>query len=426
MRLSLGFIGLSLCATGFAAQCSSYTISQCANDCACQRVSCCCGTGCDRPSGVVQYNQCVPANSPYEQWTGCPASNSCATNSGLVRTITPCVVPTPSPTPSPAAGTPDIPFGTTFPMIGTQALSHNTWQSNVYMGTTMQFNPGAFWGYTDSYSVPSWNVNSGNGGYTDGSGNVVTPAPTPADATGSPCFAISQPCPTGFYCKLNTGYNVQQKGTCQRQAADTWTGGAGLFTDSSYYTGLTHPPLILDPDHNGAGSNSGSGYGGYYGSSGYGNGYPAGPNGPQSCAPLPTGAPVCGYKSVAGSCFCDTDCAKTGDCCSDYAQYCGVLSNQYTGYSAPSTPAYSPPATNYGSSTPAYSPPATNYGSSTPAYSPPATSSVGASCGAVNQCSGACGSSAPLTGLNGQTCYCDNQCSQTGDCCCAPGQSKCF
>jgi len=374
MRLSLGFVGLSLCAIGLAAQCSSYSIDQCANDCACQRVACCCGAGCDKQGSTVVYNQCVPANSPYEQWTGCPAANSCATYSGLVRTITPCVVPTPAPSASTStASSPDIPFGTTFPMIGTQALSHNTWQSNVYMGTTMKFNPGAFWGYTDSYSVPNWNANAGGngggGGSTDGNGNVVTPAPTPSDATGRPCFGYSQPCPTGYYCKLNTGYNIQQKGTCQREASDTWTGGAGLFTDSSYYNGLTHPPLVLDPTHNGVGSNTG--YGNYYGSgssygsgSGYGygsgsgyaygsgSGYSSGPGatgGAESCAPLSTGAPVCGFKSVTGTCFCDTDCSRTGDCCTDYAQYCGVLSNQYTGYSPASgaSNAYSPPGTGW-------------------------------------------------------------------------------
>jgi len=414
MRLSLGFIGIGLCATGLAAQCSSYSMDQCANDCACQRVACCCGVGCDKSGSTVRYNQCVPANSPYEQWTGCPASSSCSTSSGLVRTITPCVVPTPAPTTSGPGTTLDIPFGTTFPMIGTQALSKNTWQSNVYMGTSMKFNPGAFWGYTDSYSVPSFNANN-NGGYTDGNGNIVTNAPTPSDATGRPCFGYSQPCPTGYYCKLNTGYNVQQKGTCQREDSTTWTGGAGQFTDSSYYTGLAHPPLVLDPNHNGAGSNAGygSGYGNGYGP----NGYPIGVNGPESCAPLPTGAAVCGFKSALGACFCDTDCSRTGDCCQDYAQFCGVLSNQYTGYNpASNTPAYTPAATN----TQSYS------STSTPAYSNPATgSSPSSNCAAAGQCAGLCGSPAPFNGGNG-ACYCDSQCAQTGDCCCAQGQSKCF
>ena len=305
----------------------------------------------------MRYNACVPANSPYEQWTTCPSANSCAGQSGgLVRTITPCVVPTPAPTPAAtnSNGVLDIPFGTTFPMIGTQELPKQTWQHSVYMGTTQQFNKGAFFGYTNSYSLPNWNVaggGGGNGGSTDGNGNVVTYAPTPADATGQPCFSYSQPCPTGYYCKLNTGYNVQQKGTCQREAADTWTGGAGKFTDSSYYTGLAHPPLVLDPNHNGVGSNAGaSGYN-PYGPSNYGSStgyYPPGQPGSyaESCAPLPTGAPVCGFKSFTGSCFCDSDCAGTGDCCQDYAQYCGVLSDQYTGYNPqPDYPPYSPPAT---------------------------------------------------------------------------------
>jgi hypothetical protein len=251
-------------------------------------------------------------------------------------------------------------------MIGTQELPKQTWQHNVYMGTTMQFNPGAFWGYTDSFSVPNWNAGS-LGGTIDDNGNVNSIAPTPADATGRPCFSYSQPCPVGYYCKLNTGYNVQQKGTCQREAADTWTGGAGKFTDSSYYTALTHPPLILDPQHNGV-ANQGSSYGsngnyfggsnsGYagYGSNGYGsNGLPM--TGAESCGPLSTGAPVCGYKSFTGSCFCDTDCATKGDCCTDYAVHCGVLSNQYTGYAPPNNgQAYNDQS--YSNNGQAYSPP---------------------------------------------------------------------
>jgi hypothetical protein len=412
-------VGLGLCATGLAASCSSYTIDQCANDCACQRVACCCGAGCDKQGAQVKYNTCVPANSPYEQWTSCPSANTCSAFSGLVRTISPCVVPTPEPTPGATNnnGVLDIPFGTTFPMIGTQELPKQTWQHNVYMGTTMQFNPGAFWGYTDSYSVPNWNSlgsGGGGGGSIDGSGNVVTPEPTPADATGRPCFAYSQPCPQGYYCKLNSGYNVQQKGTCQREAGDTWTGGAGKFTDSSYYTGLTHPPLILEPNHNGVATQSSSGYGlGYFGTGAYGTGgygtdgaYGTATTGAESCGPLPTGAPVCGFKSFTGSCFCDTDCATKGDCCKDYANHCGVLSNQYTGYNAPvsNTPAYSPAALP---------------------YSPPATSKFGTgagSCDAVGQCAGLCGSSSPATGVNGKPCYCDGQCALSGDCCCSISQ----
>jgi hypothetical protein len=344
----------------------------------------------------VRYNACVPANSPYEQWTTCPSANSCAAFSGLVRTITPCVVPTPAP--SAAAtnsnGVLDIPFGTTFPMIGTQELPKQTWQHSVYMGTTQQFNKGAFFGYTDSYSVPNWNVNNGGGGgIPDGNGNVITAAPTPADATGRPCFSYSQPCPGGYYCKLNPGYNVQQKGTCQREAADTWTGGAGKFTDSSYYTGLTHPPLILEPDHNGVGSQAGSG-GSYYGLGAYSG--QLGVNGAESCGPLPTGAPVCGFKSFTGSCFCDSDCGTKGDCCADYANFCGVLSNQYTGYGAPPVPVQNAPA-----------------------YSPPATSG---NCDPVGQCAGLCGSTNPATGVNGKPCYCDSQCSLSGDCCCSSSQ----
>lgn len=311
-------------------------------------------------------------------------------------------------------------------MIGTQELAKQTWQKNVYMGTSMQFNKGAFWGYTDSYYVPSYGNGGTDGGQTDGNGNLIpTPAPTPEDATGRPCFSYSQPCPSGYYCKLNTGYNVQQKGTCQREAADTWNGGAGKFTDSSYYSGLAHPPLALDPDHNGVagppgyngaygsyGSGYGSGYGGSYGA-GYGAGGYGGYNnipgvGAQSCAPLPTGAPVCGYKSYSGTCFCDSDCGTKGDCCPDYAQYCGVLSNQYTG-----------PALNTGASS--------NLGPSNPnAYTNPATNTNtntnNGQCDPVGQCAGLCGTSNSAVGVNGKPCYCDSQCALSGDCCCSASQ----
>jgi len=389
MRLSIA-IGVCFCTLGFAqSQCASYTnFNQCAADCGCQRVACCCGAGCDKVGGQENYNACVPANSPYEQWTGCPSAASCTSLSGLVRTITPCVVPTPAPSPG-SAPTPvgSIPFGATFPMIGTQALPDQTWGANVYMGTVMQFNPGAFWGFTNSYSVPNWNTQSTS---TDQWGNLVTQPPTPPpDATGQPCMSISAPCPTGYYCQLTQGYNVQQSGTCQHEDADTWSQGAGKFTDSQYYTGLANPPLILNPNQNGP-SLTGPRYG--YGYNGI-----AAPAGAQTCAPLPTGAPVCGYKSFTGSCFCDTDCSSKGDCCVDYAQYCGSLSQTYIP-PAPATPGYSPPAVP---------------GSNVPASG---------SCDPVGQCGSMCGSANPVPGVNNQPCYCDSQCSLSGDCCCSFSQ----
>lgn len=325
-----------------------------------------------------------------------------------------------------------IPFGATFPMIGTQALPKQTWSNNIYMGTIMQFNPGAFFQYSNSYSVPDFNANNNDDNGVDQNGNPITNAPTPApDATGQPCDNFNHPCPTGYYCQLMTGYNQNQQGTCQRQDSNIWNEGAGKFTDSQYYTGLSHPPLILDPDHNGVappnsgysgygygypaggsswgavGSTGGYGYGyGYNGVSGYGGyGTSYGPNGAplggQSCAPLPTGAPVCGYKSFTGTCFCDTDCPKKGDCCPDYAQYCGVLSQGYTGsYVAPT------PALN----------------SFSPAnYNAPRSGGSG-QCDPVGQCAGLCGSPRPATGQNGASCYCDSGCALTGDCCCSVAQ----
>jgi len=217
----------------------------------------------------------------------------------------------------------------------------------------------------------------------------------------------------------DTGYNVQQKGVCAKEAKDTWTGGAGKFTDSDYYTSLTNPLLALDPDHDGLGPDTV----GYLGYGGYGNGYGyqppliPGTPGADTCGPLPTGAPVCGFKSFTGTCFCDSDCSSKGDCCVDYAQFCGVLSNQYTGYSGP---AYSAPAAPiYTPAAPIYTPPVNNG----PAYTPPATSSSsGANCDPIGQCAGLCGSSTPAMGVNGKPCYCDSQCAVTGDCCCSQAQ----
>jgi hypothetical protein len=228
---------------------------------------------------------------------------------------------------------PVLDFGTTFPMTGTQAVAHQTWQKNVYMGTTMKFNPGAYWGYTDSFYVPNWNTaqydtTTGNQISTGGGDNPFMPTPAP-DYTGTPCF-IANPCPSGYYCKLNVGHNIQQKGSCVRVSMDYWSGGAGQFTDSDMYNSMVHPPLILDPLHNGpaaTGSNYDSGLGYYPGYPDYpGYGQPGLPAANSCASPS-----VCGYKAAQGTCWCDAKCQSTGDCCPDVAVYCS-----YTNF--PSTP----------------------------------------------------------------------------------------
>jgi hypothetical protein len=245
-------------------------------------------------------------------------------------TITPCTPGAPTPVSNPNAAptsAPVLDFGTTFPMIGTQAVPHQSFQGNVYFGTSMKFNPGAYWSYTDSYNVPSWNTATYDSvGNQVSTGTPGTPTPAP-DYTGYPCF-IASPCPSGYYCKLNTGNNIQQQGFCTKLSTDYYAGGAGQWTDSDMYNSYIHPPLVLDPNHNGPATTSGSGAGiGYYQGygGGYTNGYGGGYNGAYSPPAVPgscAGPSVCGYKSATGDCWCDGKCQSSGDCCPDIGQYC--------------------------------------------------------------------------------------------------------
>jgi len=275
-------------------------------------------------------------------------------------------------------------------MTGTQAVPHQTWQGNLFQGTSMQFNPGAYWQYTDSFYVPNWNAAQYDNAGTQvvppgGSGPGAAPTPAP-DYTGVPCF-IANPCPSGYYCKLNTGNNIQQKGSCMKVSSDYWSGGAGQWTDSDLYNSMAHPPLILDPLHNGpATQSSGNDIGlGYYGDTGaYGTyGQPGGQPGGQSGVPMPNscaGPSLCGYKAAYGTCWCDSKCQTTGDCCPDIKQFCDYK-----------TPAGLPVPNNFPN---------------------------GNCIQDGGQCSNRCGTKGPVT-VGSQTCYCDVDCKQYNDCCCS-------
>jgi len=270
-------------------------------------------------------------------------------------------------------------------MIGTAAVPHQTWADNIYMGNPMQFNQGAFFGYTDSYVVPNWNApeyDSNGNQISTGGGTVGVPTPAP-DYTGTPCF-IANPCPTGYYCKLNPGSeNVQQVGTCAALSADYWTGGAGQYTDSSMYLGMVNPPLVLDPNANGPANSASEDLGYSYGG---GGGYspPAVAGALSGSCATPS---VCGYKSAVGNCWCDAKCSSSGDCCADVQQWCS--------YNSQPTQAIAPPP-----------------------YTPPAYPQAGNCVQDGGQCAGRCGSSGPVT-VGSQTCYCDANCHTYNDCCCS-------
>jgi len=297
-------------------------VDQCALACKCQRVACCCGPNCNMQGSSVLYNRCVDAGSDATTWS-CPTIQSCSSFGGRAMTITPCAT---TPTPASNSGEPEsasLEFGTTFPLIGTQAVAHQTWQQGIYMGTIQTFNPGATWDYTDSFNAPNWNT-----AQYDAQGNLISTGsvegPTPApDYSGIPC-SISNVCPKKYYCKLNTGNNIQQRGTCMGEPSGYWTGGAGQFTESPYYTGMANPNLVLDPYFNGPANyasdeepyyGSGSGAGGPFGNRPYGAAPPGASN---SCA-SPSN---CGYKAAYGDCWCDGKCQSNGDCCPDISRYC--------------------------------------------------------------------------------------------------------
>lgn len=402
MKSAVLFVGLELLAASAqsTASCDSLSLSACAQDCRCQRVACCCGTGCthDEITGAVQYGVCADVDAAT--FPGCPSYGDCkAQNQGLFRTFAACAnPPTTQPTPQPnSAPTADpnkktFEFGTTFPLIGTQLVPQTTWQgNNIYLGTGMQFNKGAYFQYTDSFSAPIWT------NYDPATGSIPTPAATPnqpptpppptpvVDYTGKECYSYMQPCPNLYYCKVTQGYNPSQKGFCAKEQQNSWMDASqgwwqdqwgstmGQYGSADNYNAYTyngqaggangyatipmvHPPLIFDPNHNG----QGAGWSPYYTAGGTSSSA-------ESCA----GPSKCGYKAAVGSCWCDDQCQGTGDCCADIQLYCPVA------------------------------------GSVVPAASAGACSNAGS-------CVGYCGKAEPAPG----GCHCDNTCQQYGDCCC--------
>lgn len=81
---------------------------------------------------------------------------------------------------SSSASTPISPqyaFGTTFPMMGTQAVSGATWDGSVYLSPCTNCNQGAYFSYTNSYYVPQYAT------VPPTPYPVVAPTPYPAGTT---------------------------------------------------------------------------------------------------------------------------------------------------------------------------------------------------------------------------------------------------
>lgn len=375
------------------AQCASKSINQCALDCTCQRVACCCGTDCQLDSsGKVVYNKCVEAGTSALTW-GCPGFNDCPTGSPPISAvIQDCSPSTPTaPTMAtgpidPSSNIPGFQFGTSFPMLGTQPVPKQTWHQNIFMGTKLQFNQGAFWGYTDSFYVPhtTYVVAGNNNNYLQ-----PTPQPTPATVSyeGQLCYAYitGYMCPAGYYCQVSPGYQPLQQGVCKKQNTiggnnGNWNNGNwnnngwnnnGWNNGNSGGTVITPQPTVGNWNTGGWNNNAGNSGNNWFTTT------------PTSCGP----PSVCGYKSVNSACWCDSKCKETGDCCGDVETYCSVNS-------APNpTPA---PVIN----------PATSY------VPPTCTNPY-----LAGDCLTRCNDPNPVYHQQGK-CYCDDTCLNYGDCCC--------
>jgi len=106
---------------------------------------------------------------------------------------------------------PQYPFGTTFPMTGSAALSGATWDWNVYLGTNLNFNPGAYFSYTNSYYVP-----------------VYKPGPSPTPAAGTSTGGTV----------TNNGGSVTTSST-GTTTISTVTGGTTVITGGTVIIGTT-------------------------------------------------------------------------------------------------------------------------------------------------------------------------------------------
>ena len=124
----------------------------------------------------------------------------------------------------------------------------------------------------------------------------------------------------------------------------------------------------------------------------------------------------CGGASDDQSCYCDDQCDKMGDCCTDYAAACGSVGKGDN----PSNPAgggsSSGGAGNGGSGSSGSSGGSSSSGGAAESGGSGSTSGAGGTGGSVASsgasCAGYCG------GLSADgTCYCDVDCQQYGDCC---------
>lgn len=356
---------------------------------------------------------------------------------------------------------PQYPFGTSFPLTSTQPVPHHTWSGDIWAGTSMTFNPGATFTYTNSYFVPEHHYLPGdyNKIHDDHDDEFIaaptpkpTPSPTRHPGEGANCGKLYGPqCMAMLYCQVTPGYNPTQTGTCIH--IPEHDGGMGT---EGWYPGATdkNPWVHVGNSHTAA--NSGGAFN---------------PNSQGSCANS------CGFQSITGSCWCDDECKKTGDCCVDIQAYCGAgapitvapgesthaghnhglhgdstapagtlgsMSNLNTWNSQPSSSSssssfYTPPTTfpsypttsttpSYPtiSTTPSYSSSSSSSSShdghdhgstsTTPSYTPTTTTQnmMPNAYSANGSCQGKCGEE--ITMATGK-CWCDMGCKKYNDCC---------
>lgn len=257
-----------------------FDMDECAANCECQRVACCCGNQCTVSPGTteVRYTSCVSVTSSQSTWS-CPSDEICGIM-GVETRISKCVGPDPVPagraTNSGTSGAP-MTFGSTFPFPGTQMVTGGIWHHNIKMGTNIQFNPGAYFAYTNSYVMPEA-LHQHPDGTIDVNNHEY---PYYSDFSGQVCYGYLLPCPDGYYCAVPFGYQAQQTGFCTKIPSNAWA----------------------NPSGGNVGTNR--------------NSHPASEH---SCA----SPSVCGYKASGGTCWCDDACVASNDCCSDAYLYCSI------------------------------------------------------------------------------------------------------
>lgn len=253
-------------------------------------------------------------------------------------------------------------FGSTFPLTSSQLVEKETWQHNIFMGTHMKFNPGAYWQYTNQYYSPKQMPTATHEHTVDHtSSGQTTSAPTPGpNYEGQACFGYLQPCPSGYYCKVASGYQPGQKGQCRK--AQVGTGGQGWWGNVNGIA-PTPKPIKTIADLSG------------------GNNWFSNTQNSSCAAPS-----VCGFKAVRGDCWCDSQCHTTNDCCADIEDHCTFATAQPTPAPVPKPEAVQPPCEPR----------------------------------LQGDCTGKCGQKGVVGGSNGVVrCYCDATCKSYGDCCCS-------